>query len=249
MNLWLADDVSARTSDALLEELPRYVAGGLVVVVGARIPQELREQYLADTFGSVDWLWSGADEMRFSRDGGSLVGAVFQVPEQGAELARWWDRCRDRPVGEGALSAPLGRNFDLLPADVRWVSPSGDVLVCLRSQASTESTAVVRLRISRDFDLLFIDGHLAGWLLEQPATYLVGEAVDVPADVTDGHGLGRLLSKYLSLVSLPKVEMIQDGDEGALEEVDELEREITTNELVVPQKEVLLQALRELVED
>ncbi|MEV6674988.1 hypothetical protein [Streptomyces sp. NPDC051162] len=124
------------------------------------------------------------------------------------------------PPVESGLYVDPAQDFVFPPADVRWTASNGESLVCLRKPIPVHPKSMVCLRVAQDVDLLFAEGGYAGWLLESPAKYLA-DSSDVPAEVNDGCELARLFTEYLSLVSFPRIEKIQDEDPEERRELDD----------------------------
>lgn len=249
MNVFLTPQAPAVTTPHGLKPLPRYSPGGLFVTVsGFSSPQE-REQAYAATKGSRDWLWSGDDDLRFHRTTGELDGVFFSVPEEvppSAEPHAQW--LVVRPV-DGGLRMDPPIDFALPPAVTRWVSPSGKHIVCCNEANRTDTGAPrARLRIAGGFDLLFLDGLLAGWMLESPERWLV-EAWETPARTDENPLLAELLRDYLTVVSLPRIDRLPDGDPALLADLSALARRAHANAGTDPRYGILHRAANRLLED
>ncbi|MEU2870777.1 hypothetical protein ABZ769_16480 [Streptomyces olivoreticuli] len=248
MRFRLADDVFAQATGEALAGLPHFsVTGGSVAVGGYSDPQT-REQQVGSTFGSLDWLWSGDDELRFRRGDGKLVGCLLQVPDHTAEVPAACERWTEVPTVERGLCVDPAQDFGFPPTDVRWIAPNGQSLVCLRQPVPANPKSMVRLRVAQNLDLLFTEDGYAGWLLESPAGHLA-ESSEFPAEVDDGRELARLFAEYFSIVSFPGIEKIQDEDPEARRELDELERDLLSSRDQSPQMDALLRAVRELIDE
>lgn len=99
MRLTLDGDWHATATDDPLRITPRF--GHSVDIVPFANVME-RQRFLADTFGSQDWLWDTPDILRFDKAGRELVGAEFHWPEESApaeEVARLPSRPRYARAG------------------------------------------------------------------------------------------------------------------------------------------------------
>ncbi|MFF1446650.1 hypothetical protein ACFVYF_00555 [Streptomyces sp. NPDC058274] len=214
-------------SDVPLDAIPRYSLAGLFVTVSPHTDRQTHEELLAETFGSVDWLWSGDDEFRFGTDDQELKGFTLAVPEVGSPES--WDPSSwltTEPI-RGSLRSLTSGTFDAKPTDMRWVSGTGEQLICASSDASPEPRDLLRLRVAPDMDFVFTGGTYAGWILNHPAAYLVHEWEPAPP-YEEPVNLQHALRAYLSMFVEPKIGMMQDGDAGLLSELDSLLAQLET---------------------
>lgn len=218
MLLNLAADCAVTVHGPTLDLAPRFSLSGEYVTVSPHTDQSSHETLLSETFGSVDWLWSGDDEFRFAAVDRGLRGVVLAVPEALAADAesdrmRSWGRAPHVP---GNVRAVDSRNFDARPARVRWVSDAGDQMVCAyESGGDGASRDVLRLRIAPRFDLVFEDRTLAGWILSRPADFLVHEWEHAPSRPAPDE-VGDVLHAYLNTFDETTIERMQDGDAAVL---------------------------------
>lgn len=212
MLLSLTDEVSARVTEMGLTQRIRYSPGGRLVAVNGYGNREQREMFARDTFGSASWLWSASDELRFAKENGDLAGALFAMPEEDPEIPGVYAPWVDAPVIVGGLNIREPQNFDLPPAQSRWVSPKAGHVVALYAEGLDAGGEKLRLRFCTGIDLLFCDRKLVGWLLESPERHLVQDW-EFPSD-TDLDDVGaQLLFEYFELVGAPNVDRMMDGDE------------------------------------
>ncbi|WP_371618878.1 hypothetical protein [Streptomyces sp. NBC_00454] len=73
-------DWCATVTNDPLRITPRFINASVDVVPYADVKE--RERFLADTFGSQDYLWEAPDIIRFDKASRELVGAEFHVPEE-----------------------------------------------------------------------------------------------------------------------------------------------------------------------
>ncbi|MFJ8213017.1 hypothetical protein [Streptomyces sp. NPDC096033] len=220
MRLDLTADFAVTLTGQPLGHTPRYSLSGAYVTASPHTGRLGHEALLAETFGSVDWLWSGDDEFRFDKADRSLRGCTLTVPE---EAPTGWDPSMwaDVPPTPGSMMALAQVNFDAKPTSVRWVSDSGDQLVCAHHRAPAPVHDILRLRMAPDLDLIFEDGAYAGWILNHPADHLVREWEPAPSTPAPD-STKSVLRTYLTTIIEPKIDRMQDGDPSLLGELDVL---------------------------
>ncbi|MEU3370831.1 hypothetical protein ABZ734_10205 [Streptomyces sp. NPDC006660] len=204
-----------------LPHTPRYSLSGGFVAVSPHTDQRTHEALLAETYGSVDWLWSGDDEIRFAKADSMLRGFTLAVPERGAPDA--WDPTPwlSTPLHPGVLHALSPGNFEAKPTEMRWVDDSAQHLICAFSDVEPATHGCVRVRAAQGFDFVFAGGVYVGWILSAPADFLVREWELPPADEAPA-GLAGALHAYLGTFVEPKIDRMQDKDAALLREVDSL---------------------------
>ncbi|KQX63158.1 hypothetical protein [Streptomyces sp. Root1310] len=206
-------DWYATVTDDPLPLAPRLL--GTFVIVSPYADRVEREKFLADTFGSQDWLWDDPDILRFDPTGRQLVGAEFQMPEESATAE---DRARlpaTPAVRPGGLRADEVKNFRHEMCTVLCRAPGDTVLTCLRDLDVLDEPLEARIGIAPDVALLVQQGAVVGWSLTDPVRYLTsGFAApdpDPPAPATR-----RLLTECLDLITTPLNDDVVDGDPSAL---------------------------------
>lgn len=214
MKVFLTDAAAAHVTEEPLEYTPRFSFSGPHVVVGPYANAEDREHDVAHTFGSMQWLWSEDDDVRFRKPDRLLRSAILhapQVAEPAPAVSQSWTEC---PVVTGGLLAESESGFDLPQAVTRWCDPEAGHLVCLRESRAQLYGDRFRLRIAPDADLLFQERQLAGWMLTDPARYLT-LGWESPEPSPPEASTRSLLAECLALTSEPLVEDVMEGDESA----------------------------------
>ncbi|MFK8905445.1 hypothetical protein [Streptomyces sp. YS-3] len=221
MRLDLATDFAVTDTPRQLPHTPRYSLSGAYVVASPHRDQPSHEVLLSETYGSVDWLWSGDDEFRFDNNDRTLRGIMLSVPEE-EPSAGWnprdWTVFPPVPRGLAALSRA---NFAAGPTSVRWVSESGDHLICAHEDSLAPVNDMRRLRVAPHLDLVFADHVYAGWILSHPADHLVREWEPTPS-MPAPDGTASVLRDYLTTVVEPKIDRMRDGDPALLQELHSL---------------------------
>jgi hypothetical protein len=225
MGLQITEGVRAEVCGEGIGHSPRYSTSGLFVTVGPHVDQESHERFLSDTFGSTDWLWSGDDEFRFDKKTRTLKGVMLSTPEEAATGDRYsWI---NSPCIPGGLQAQRNANFDAGPMATRWVSADGSWMVCASKNEPRPESDFVRLRVADSLDLVFVDGLLAGWILESPANFLVRGWEDPPTGDCEAE-LSSALSDFLSILTEPNIEALQDGDPSVHSSLADLRHRLTS---------------------
>ncbi|UNO41071.1 hypothetical protein [Streptomyces sp. MST-110588] len=248
LQIALTREVKAQVNQMILPHIPRFCLSGLFLAVGDYADTGERERQYSETFGSLDWLWSGDDELRFRKTDRNLHSAFFSVPEVVCEdsgLCGKWFRVR---VVHGGLHATTEQNFGLPATVIRWADPYGKALVCLEEPESRTAEACFRVRFAQDVDLLAADGKLVGWMLSNPAKYLTA-SWEFPPHTPPDDATASLLSEYLTMVTEIFVERFQDGDEGARQEFREFVKRITDPGGGLPQRQTISRAVQDLADE
>lgn len=226
---------------------PRYSISGLFVAVGPHVDMASHEKLLSGTFGSTDWLWSGDDEFRFDKETRELSGVILTTPEEGP-VGSWTPAAwLALPYVPGGLRAENTGNFDARPMATRWVSEDGGWMACATTVEATPSTALLRLRVAECLDFVFADGVLVGWILESPARFLVRKS-DIPPENDCGHELNEALRDFLSILTEPNIEALQDGDPIVYSSLADLRMRLTLMP-VDTRRDVLIERIDDLVEE
>ncbi|WP_331447517.1 hypothetical protein [Streptomyces xanthochromogenes] len=224
--LALTDCLSVTVAGSPLAHSPGYSLPGGFVSVSPHTDQQTHESLLAETFGSVDWLWSGDDEIRFGKDDAMLRGFTLAVPECRAPDARDFTPWLSAPLAYGAFHSLSLENFDVRPTEIRWVDESAQHLICTFRDAEPGPHGLVRVRAAQSFDFVFASNAYIGWILTAPAEFLVREWEIPPPDRAPA-GLAEALYTYLDTFVEPKIERMQDKDPTLLGQVDSLLTQLT----------------------
>lgn len=228
-----------------MEFLPRFWLNG--ITVSPQTDAKTRERLLAETFGSMDWLWSDDDEIRFMNETRQLVSFVLTAPEESVDVS--WDLrpLLKAPCSTSGLVASRLENFGFEPMDARWVSEDGKHIVCVRQSHLSRGGSYRRIQVAQDVDFVFNARVLCAWTLHNPARYIV-EKQEVPEDIPLPPGMDGALRNYLSLFEEPNIGAMQDGDPGLLCQLERLLSEL--NEVPRdPRRDVLISRTRFFCEE
>ncbi|MFI7388274.1 hypothetical protein [Streptomyces sp. NPDC049813] len=246
--------VDAESTARPLRFTPRLDLPGQQLIVAGYTDARERDEQVADTFGSVQWLWSENDFFRFDKDRLELCSATFYLPPRaaphGAKL------CREAPVPSSApagLRAGEPTDFELPQATVFRCASDGAELVCLRTPGLLARQPYAVIGIAPDVDLLIHDGALTGWRLSDPARWLTdgfarpfppSDAIPAPSARTRHH-----LAECLRLTSAPVVDAVLDQDPAAWRDLLALQRAVHAQAEDRARADVLQSVLDRLVED
>ncbi|MFI6033280.1 hypothetical protein ACIBBD_03675 [Streptomyces sp. NPDC051315] len=246
MRLTLHDDWRATVTDDPLPSIPRFA--NAVVAVAPYADVKERERFLADTFGSQEWLWDTPDTLGFDRMSRELVGAEFQLPHERAS-AEDCARLPSAPTAvPGGLRADEERNCRLEMTSVLCRAPGDAVLTGLRDLQVLDEPLEARIGIAPDVALLVQAGTVVGWSLTDPARYLT-TAYAAPDPAPPSPATRRLLSSCLDLITDPLLEEVQDREPAALARLREVHRTLCAQREDRHRADALLSLIGNLVED
>ncbi len=246
MSLVLQDEVLADVvlGDALPWR-PRVAISGLSLMVGPYASGEEHEKHVLETKGSGGWYRSEYDELRFNSEDGLLESLWCHVPEVNVrddpDMSHW----TGLPPVIGGLRLVSEAYFELRPTGERWYSGRDELLVCVQSVPRC-SEQRLRLRVAHNVDLLFADNRLCGWLLAEPARFLV-QSWEYPPVAPDDAELAVLLGEYLDVVAHPYTEQMQDQGTVVRGMLEMLSRRISEKEGAIDQRVALRKAVDDLV--
>ncbi|MFJ9600836.1 hypothetical protein [Streptomyces althioticus] len=236
-------------TDGPLRITPRFDFPGQCVRIAEYADVEEWQQFLADTFGSQEWLWDDPDEFRFAPDSRELVGAAFRSPSESASA----EDCARVPctpaVRPGGLRADEARDFRLEPATELCRAPGDTVLTCLRDLDVLDRPLDARIGIAPDVALLVQHGTVVGWSITDPARYLTtGFAAPDPAPPVPA--TRRLLTECLDLVTaVPVVDGLVDGEPAALARLQAADKALREQREDRHRADALLELIATYVED
>lgn len=148
---------------------------------------------------------------------------------------------------QGNLRAVEPRNFGAPPMAARWIAPDGGRIIGAASSEPKRAAETLRAHLAKDFCLVFADGRLAGWILDNPANYLVNEW-ELPRICAASPELRIATRDFLFLFSEPNIDAMQSDSTFALETFRRTYQ--TVLELPPdPRRDVLLKFMEEVRED
>jgi hypothetical protein len=216
--------VGVETTGHPLRFTPRFDLPGQQLIVAGYADAREREEQLADTFGSMQWLWSENDFLRFDKDSRRLCSATFFLPPRSAPYEAGHGAAAQPPSVPAGLRANEPSEFELPQATVFRCAPDGAELVCLRAPDLLARQPDARIDIAPDVELLVHDGALTGWRLIDPARYLTSGFSTPDTDSPPSPTTRRHLAECLRLVSAPVVDSVMEQDANAWRDLLALQR-------------------------
>jgi hypothetical protein len=235
------------TSGLQLQTSPRWLLDSVTVFVGPYFSGEAYDHHIIDTLGSSDELSSLVDGMRFGKADLLLKSVQFRVSEAHRpfnSVSSLW-QAEEPHVGLLRLLSPA--YFQLPSMDIRWMDTVSGILICARERAMIGGGDRLRLRIAQDFDLLFVNQTLCGWLLTSPERYLVDSWAAASAAEPDQE-LIALLYESQVLVSEQNIARMEEKDPKILNELINLHDGIKCDSGSVEQRRVLRGWIKDIVE-
>ncbi|MEU2023693.1 hypothetical protein ABZ565_16250 [Streptomyces sp. NPDC016469] len=244
MKVTVGDGMTAATTGRPLAYTPRFDFRDLQLIVAGYADPAGRERELPETFGSMRWLWSQDDYVRFDRGSRELRSLTFFVPAQYVSEAV--DRGpRTRAAG---LRADAVGEFGMPGTTVFHCDPDAGALTCLADVRLLGEEPDARLGIAPDVDLLVYEGAVAGWCLGDPARYLTDGFAEPPSG-PPAPATRLRLAECLELVSSPLVDRVMDEAPEAWQRLRAVERALREQWEDRARADVLHGVISRLIED
>ncbi|MCP9958345.1 hypothetical protein [Streptomyces sudanensis] len=221
MQLQLGPETLVTLTEEELPCTPRLALDIPAVCVCPAIDRHAHERLLSETFGSMDWLWSGDDEFRFRKCDKKLSSLSLRVPEVEFATDREPYEWLTATPATGGLRALSAENFGIPPASTRWISEQADLLVCSLLPTPSQGPDIRRLKIAKHLDLVFERGMYAGWILEEPADHLTHGA-EGPSEQPTSTPLRLLFRDFMRFFVQPTYDLMAEEDPDALKELETL---------------------------
>ena len=202
MLLELIDSIWVKViKNTYLPYYPRWL-DNMVMVSPCTSIQEYYERHIVNTVGSFDFFDCLPEKIRFDEKELFLQSTLFMIPDDemtsDSQIFRKW--CQVKPV-KGRLYLLKAQNFAIdIVADYRWICPESNIFMGISKFGLKESEEIFRLRIAPDFDLLFLNKRLCGWILLNPERYIVSD-FDEQVINQSAPELKILTYEYLKLTS------------------------------------------------
>lgn len=244
--LYLAEGAEAEViPGGRLSEPALLALDGLAVIACAAGFEDGYEGYLLRTHGNSWGTWTEGDEFRFDNTTGLLESLSMRLPETNLAdpgvIAPWLELT---PV-VGVLRREDHKSFTAEVADVRWCAEDGSVLAGLYGSAVGAVAEPLRLRVTDEFDLLFANGQLAGWLLENPDRHLVGPEGDILDAQPPDPEFAVLLKQYFDLIDHPHMEeLFEEEDPMGRQLLADLRERIALDRGATHRRSVLSEKIR-----
>ena len=221
-----------------------YPKPGSILIAQHRNTEEYEREFI-QTIGSGNGLYLEGEEFRFAKDSLLLQSIFFEPSEENMESNELVKRWLNLKSVKGTLRLVSPQSFRCEPDDYRWMSSDGKLLAAIQDVDWIESSDKFRLRVAQDFDLLFVEQKWCGWMLSNPARYLIEP--NSPAD-SDSE-LNSLAFEYVSLVSEPYIEQMDDKDPEILERLIGLRNKINLKDGAVEHRRLIYDCLGEVIEN
>ncbi|MEU8652301.1 hypothetical protein [Streptomyces sp. NPDC048737] len=239
-------DWRATVTDDPLHITPRFAGDSVRVMHYADAAERVR--FLANTFGSQDWLWDTPDVLRFDPDSRKLVGAELQLPYVSA-TAETSTRLPVLPaVRPGGLRADEVRDFRHETCTLLCRAPGDAVLISLRDLDVLDEPLDACIGIAPDVALLVQHRTVVGWSLTDPARHLTLAYAD-PVPAPPSPATRRLLTECLDLVTQPIVDDLLDGEPNALARLRAADKALRDQREDRHRADALLELIATYVED
>ncbi|MEV2212934.1 hypothetical protein AB0H86_16025 [Streptomyces sp. NPDC050997] len=240
--------MEVETTGQPLTFAPRFdIAGPQVIIAGYADPAG-RERLIGATFGSMQWLWSETDEVRFAADSRELIGATLHLPPKSALPQICHKRPNRLPTQRGGLRADAAEEFDLLQTTVFCYPSDAAELMCLKGLDVRKGPAPGRIGIASDVCLPVQEGSMVGWSLSDPARYLTDSYAD-PDTGPPATATGLRLAECLALISEPLVDGVMDGEPEAWHRLRAVELALCEQREDRRRADVLHRVVSRLMED
>ncbi|MGX1272905.1 hypothetical protein [Streptomyces phaeoluteigriseus] len=247
MKLTFDGDWRATVTDSPLHITPRFTGGASVTLAPYTDAAE-RVRFLADTFGSQDWLWDAPDIIRFDKADQRLVGAEFHWPEESASPEEAARLPLTPAVRAGGLRADEVRDFRHERCTVLCRAPGDTALTCLRDLDVLDEPLDARIGIAPDMALLVQHGHVVGWTLTDPARHLTTSYTDPDPD-PPSPSTRRLLTECLDLITTPVVDDLVDAEPAALARLQAADKALREQREDRHRADALLELIATYVQD
>lgn len=248
MRLTLDNDWLATVTGDPLPSPPRFDFRDQCVRIATYADVEEWQRFLAETFGSREWLWDSPDELRFDRAGRELVGAAFRLPYESAapeDSARLSGAPSAQP---GGLRADEARDFRMEVTTELCRAAGDTVLTCLRDLDVLDEPLEARIGIAPDVALLVQQGTVVGWSLTDPVRYLTtGFAATDPTPAAPSTRL--LFTESLDLTTTPLLDDVRDRAPAAVARLRALDEALRAQREDRHRADALLALIGDLVED
>ncbi|WP_405940250.1 hypothetical protein OG338_29420 [Streptomyces sp. NBC_00726] len=246
MKVTVGDGMAATTTDSPLAFAPRFDFRDLQLIVAGYADPAGRERELPETFGSMRWLWSQDEYMRFDRDSRELRSLTFFVP---ARYVPEGPSFQDGPPARAAgLRADAVGEFGMPQTTVFHCGPGARALTCLADVGLLGGEPDARLGVAPDVDLLVYEGVVAGWRLGDPARYLTDGFAEPPSGPPVTATRLRL-AECLELASSPLVDRAMDGDPEARRRLGAVEGALREQREDRARADILHGVISRLIED
>jgi hypothetical protein len=223
---------------------PRWDVRGCSLTLGAYSNGYEHEHHVAtETVGSTSWF----DELRFDKTKSVLSSVYLRVPEENIDLEDLSKVWMEKSPLTGLLSLADPKYFEPEPTSFRWFDPTGRILICINENALTETQNSLRLRVAIDFDLMFSNKQLCGWILSNPLNYIT-RGWEQPKPIENDSEIAEIVYRYLHLVSEDFLEQMEDENPDILKVLLDLNQKSKNITSPSYQREVICECIQSIIE-
>ncbi|MTE21490.1 hypothetical protein F0L17_20715 [Streptomyces sp. TRM43335] len=227
---------------------PRLALDVPQVIVGEFTNRAEFEQQAHTTFGSLQWLWSGEDDLRFDKESRELVAIGLHLPNEAAPAKAAVRITGGLPTRQGGLRATEVRDFGMPQATVLQCDAEAAELVCLRDLAVLDAPVEARIGIAPGLALLVQGGAAVGWSLTDPARYLTS-GYTTPDPAPPSPDTRQRLAECLTLFTRPLVDEVMDKESNAWHRLRVTERALRSRREDRRRVEILHRLVVRVIED
>ncbi len=237
---------AAIVPDICLDYVPFWMLTDGVIEAGPYHQVDERERHILKTVGSMNWMGTEGDELRFDPETLLLLSTYVNVHDAHTledHVVAEWLSC---PVQVGLLRLNVSESFTLdVLSETRGMDRQGLGLIGLKEDAQAATGSRQRLHIAPDFDLLLQNDALCGWLLHHPMRHLVEPEYVSPHVETD---LAPLLYDYLQLTAYPFADHFLAADKTGLDALKDLYERLDHVSEASEVRSVIMEAIAGIVE-
>jgi hypothetical protein len=206
----------------ILEETPTWNLKGRSIKVGPYVNGEEHERHYLATVGSGNWYWT-PDEFRFNKSDRMLSSVGVRTHE--ISLLSADDVFANQAVEEGLIRLVNESHFTMETVVESWFEPTGKYLVSIVDRTLLKTKDLARLKVATDFELLFRDNILCGWVLHNCCCYLT-EGWQANQENEPDSAFINLLIEYIEITSDANILKMEDSDSILLQRLLDLKNTV-----------------------
>jgi len=243
MDLFIAKSTPVTFEEGSLIEHPvRWILEDLCVYsfpFSLPSPGELLDYAEKKTVGSFPWMGADDDAVRFDKETLELSAFIIVIPPHTPEFPPDWSSWLSSEPLEGRLKLRQSADyFSVEIGDYNSVLPDPAHLILLNEDGLGVGSKT-RVRVARDFDALFLNGHLVGWLLSDPLSHVVQTGVN-PVETPHDVELMGVLAELVQMQTEEGFALVWDRDSATHLRLAQMRRALETRDVTsVPVRAML----------